>query len=116
VLPEGADEKKMTCSEILVSKDGKFVYTANRDLTEQKRDSISVLQVIEGGKLKWLQTVPAEVWIPRNINLTPSGKYLLVAGQRSDEVTVLKVDQEKGTLTFTGNRMSVPKAMCIVFP
>jgi len=114
-LPEGADKTEMSCSEIRVSKDGKFIYCANRDLTEAGRDSISVFSVGIEGKITRIQTIGAEVWIPRNLNLDPSGKWLLVAGQKSNNVPVFKVDTSTGKLSFTGNKIEVPKAMCIEF-
>ena len=115
VLPADGDGDKMTCSEIRISKDGKFLYTANRDLTEGKRDSVSVLSIASDGTLKHVQTAPAEAWIPRNINLSPSGDWLLVAGQNSNEVTSHKVDQKTGKITFSGHRAEVPRAMCITY-
>lgn len=115
VLPEGADGSEMSCSEIRVSQDGKFIYTANRDLTPQKRDSVSVFSVSGSGELTHVQTAPAKVWIPRNINLSPSGDWLLVAGQKSNEVTSHRIDKETGKITFSGNRAEVPTAMCINF-
>ena len=114
-LPEGADKTAMSCSEIRVSKDGKFIYCANRNLTETGRDSISVFSVGGGGKIARIQTIGAEVWIPRNINLDPSGKWLLVAGQKSNNVPVFKVDKTTGMLSYTGNKIEIPKAMCIEF-
>lgn len=115
VLPEGGDKASMTCSEIRVSQDGKFIYTANRDLTDQGRDSLTVLSVSGSGTLKHVETTPAAVWIPRNINLSPSGDWLLVAGQKSNEVTSHRIDRKTGRLTFSGERAEVPKAMCINF-
>lgn len=115
VLPKGSNKDNMTCSEIRVSQDGKFIYTANRDLTDQGRDSLTVLSVSETGKLKHLETTPAAVWIPRNINLSPSGDWLLVAGQKSNEVTSHRIDRKTGKLTFSGKRAEVPRAMCINF-
>lgn len=114
VLPEGATKDGMTCSEILVSPDGKFVYTANRDTAGKGRDSLSVLTVGEGGKLTLLQNVPAKVNIPRNINLSPDGKWLLVAGQKSGNVPVFAVGKD-GKLSPTDHEIKVPDAMCIVF-
>jgi len=114
-LKEGANKEKMSCSEIRVSKDGKFIYVANRDLKGEKRDSVSVLKVLEDGGVELVQVAPAEVWIPRNINLSPDGKWLLVAGQKSNEVTVFAVDPESGEIKFTGQRFEIPKAMCIEF-
>ncbi len=115
VFPEGAKMEKMSCSEIRVSSDGKFVYTANRDLTDQGRDSLTVFSVGGDGSLKHVETAPAAVWIPRNINLSPSGDWLLVAGQNSNEVTSHRIDRKTGKLTFSGKRAEVPKAMCINF-
>lgn len=114
-MPDGADKTKVTCSEIRVSKDGQFVYAANRDLTKQGRDSIAVFSVGEEGKLTRIQNIHAEVWIPRNINLDPSGQWLLVAGQRSNNVTVFRIDRTTGKLSFSGHHIEVPSAMCIEF-
>ncbi|MFT6178676.1 MAG: 6-phosphogluconolactonase [Paracoccaceae bacterium] len=115
VFSVGADGSKMSCSEIRVSGDGKFIYTANRDLTKAGRDSISVFAVAEDGSLKLVETAPAAVWIPRNINLSPSGDWLLVAGQNSNEVSSHRIDKKTGKLTYSGERAEVPKAMCINF-
>jgi len=115
VLGEGGDTSEMSCSEIRVSKDGKFLYTANRDLTKKGRDSVSVLAIADDGSLKHVQTAPAAVWIPRNINLSPSGDWLLVAGQSSNEVTSHRIDRKTGKLTYSGHRAEMPKAMCINF-
>ena len=109
-------EDKMSCSEILVSKDGRFVYTGNRDLNGPERDSVSVLAVQPDGTLKHLQTVSSGVWIVRNIALSPEGDYLLCSGQRSNQVTSIKVDTKTGKMTPTGHSTKVPKAMCVVFP
>lgn len=109
-------EDQISCSEILVSKDGKFVYTGNRDLNGKERDTVSVLAVQEDGTLKHLQTVPSGVWIVRNIALSPNGDYLLCSGQKSNEVTTIKVDTKTGKMTPTGNSIPVKAAMCVVFP
>lgn len=115
VLPEGADGEKMSCSEIRVSQDGRFIYTATRDLTDQKRDTITVFSVAADGSIKRTANTPAMVQIPRNINLSPSGKWLLVAGTRSHNVTSHRIAAQTGTLTHSGHQAAVPKAMCINF-
>lgn len=114
VFEDGQLRDEMTCSEILVSPDGRFVYTANRDVGGRGRDSLSVFSVLDGGRLAWLQNVPAEVSIPRNIKLSPDGRWLLVAGQESGGVPVFRVGTD-GRLRFSGHRASVPGAMCVVF-
>jgi 6-phosphogluconolactonase len=105
----------MSCSEIRVSQDGNFLYTANRDLTKEGRDSLTVLSVAQDGSLKHLETTPAAVWIPRNINLSPSGDWLLVAGQKSNEVTSHRINRKTGKISYSGKSAEVPKAMCINF-
>lgn len=114
-LADGKDKTKMSCSEIRISSDGRYAYVANRDLENKKRDSVSVFSIQEDGGLTLVQEAPAEIWIPRNITLSPSGKWLLAAGQKSDEISIFSVNQESGKLTFTGQKRSVPKAMCIAF-
>ncbi|MFC5051425.1 lactonase family protein [Rubritalea spongiae] len=114
-LEEGKDKSQMTCSEIRVSEDGKFVYAANRDLANKNRDSVSVFEVKTNGGLELVQVVGAEVWIPRNINISPDGKWLLVAGQKSDLVTVFSIDTETGQLEFTGHKVKIPSPMCVEF-
>jgi len=114
VLPDGEPIDGMTCSEILVSQDGSHVYTANRDTAGKGRDSLSLLLVGEGGLLTRSQTVPAEVEIPRNINLSPGGDWLLVAGQKAGGVPVFAVADD-GKLSFSKHRAELKSAMCIVF-
>ncbi len=114
-LPEGADPEKMSCSEIRIHPNGRFVTVANRDLTEAGRDSLSTFAIGEDGQLARVQTIGAEVWIPRNFELASSGRWLLVAGQRSSEVSVFGVDPATGELSFTGKKLALPTAMCVEF-
>ena len=115
-LKEGANKEDMSCSEIIVSKNGKYVYTGNRDLKSTDRDSVSLLAVQENGSLKHVQSVPSGVWIARNIALTPENDFILVSGQRSNQVTTIKVDTKTGKMTPTGKSIPVKAAMCVVFP
>ena len=50
---------------------------------------------------------------PRNFNFDPSGNYLLVANQNSDNVVVFKVDRKTGLLTDTGHRIDVGNPVCL---
>jgi 6-phosphogluconolactonase len=86
------------CSEVLVSKDGKFLYAGNR-----LHDSIAIFSIGNDGMLAYI----GEEWTrgnyPRSFNIEPSGKYLYCCNQRADNVAVFQVDAERGTLRFTGN-------------
>jgi len=113
-LDKGIDPDGMSCSEIRVHPDGKFLYAANRDVKGTGRDSISVFKVLEEGKLKRIQTIPAKVSVPRNIGVDPDGKWLLVAGQRSGNVPVFRIGKD-GRLKDNGNEVKVANAMCVEF-
>jgi 6-phosphogluconolactonase len=114
-LPDGTDLDDMTCSEIQVHGNGRTVYCANRDHTEQGRDSLTVFAVGADGALERVQTVAAAVRIPRHFALDPSGRWLLVAGQQSGAIAVFAVDAARGTLESTGKRVAMPAPMCVLF-
>lgn len=115
VLPEGESTAGMTCSEIVVSADGRHVYTANRDTAKQGRDSVSLLETAADGGLERRQTAAAGVSVPRNIGLDPTGRWLLVCGQESNEVAVLGVDAASGKLTGPVHVVKLDAPMCVTF-
>lgn len=98
------------CSEILVSKDGKFVYAGNR-----LHDSIGIFAVGEDGSLSYV----GEEWTrgnyPRSFNFGPSGDFLYCCNQRGDNIAVFKVDRASGGLNFTGHYVGVGNPSIIVF-
>ncbi len=121
-VPEGTDKEELSCAEIVVHPSGKFVYTSQRDLrTREKgspiaRNSLSVYKLVSEGKLERIQTVSAGVRIPRNFNLSSSGKWLLAGGQFSSDVQVFAVDEETGQLTAKGDPVACPgRPTCFVF-
>jgi 6-phosphogluconolactonase len=98
------------CSEILVSADGRFVYAGNR-----LHDSIGIFSITDNGKLSYL----GEEWTrgnyPRSFNFDPTGQFLLCCNQRGDNITVFRVDRQKGELKFTGHYTAVGNPSMIVF-
>ncbi|MGJ8725459.1 MAG: lactonase family protein [Roseibacillus sp.] len=121
-VPEGTDKEKLSCAEIVVHPNGKFVYTSQRDLQTRGenspvgRNSLSVYRVSQEGTIQRIQTISAGVRIPRNFNLDPTGKWLLAGGQSSQDVQVFSVDDKTGKLTVSGEPVACPgNPMCFVF-
>lgn len=107
-----AKETFNSASEILVHPNGKFVYSANRG-----HDSVTVYRADPAtGVMKVLEVESIRGAWPRNINLDPSGRWLLAAGANSNTISVFAVDQETGELAFSrGSVWNVPGCICVLF-
>ena len=97
-------------SEIMVSRDGRFVYAANR-----LHDGIACFSIGETGTL----TFVGEEWTrgdyPRSFNFDPTGHFLYSCNQRADAITAFRVDRKTGGLAFTGQFTPVGNPSIIVF-
>ncbi|HOY60215.1 MAG TPA: beta-propeller fold lactonase family protein, partial [Verrucomicrobiota bacterium] len=97
-------------SEILGSRDGRFVYAGNR-----LHDSIAIFAVDKTGELTFI----GEEWTrgdyPRSFNFDPTGRHLYSCNQRADNLTAFRVHRRSGRLTFTGHYTPVGNPSIIVF-
>jgi 6-phosphogluconolactonase (cycloisomerase 2 family) len=97
-------------SEIMVSRDGRFIYAANR-----LHDGIACFSISETGTL----TFVGEEWTrgdyPRSFNFDPAGNFLYSCNQRADVITTFRVDQKSGALSFTGQFTPAGNPSIIVF-
>lgn len=108
-MPAG-DTSFAGSADIHVSPDGKFLYASNRS----NSNSIAIYSVNEKkGTLTLITHQSVLGKTPRNFNFDPTGKFLLVANQNSDEMVIFKRDVNTGLLTDTGNRVSLGKPVCI---
>lgn len=97
-------------ADIHVSPDGKFLYCSNRGGS----NTIGILKIDENtGLLNWVGSQSTLGKTPRNFNFDPTGNYLLVANQNSDEIVIFKRNKETGLLSDSGKRISVPNPVCI---
>jgi len=97
-------------ADIHISPDGKFLYVSNRAAS----NTIAIFLINQNnGEVNLIAHQPTLGLTPRNFNFDPSGKFLLVANQNSDEIVIFKRDFNTGLLTDTGNRISVGKPVCI---
>jgi 6-phosphogluconolactonase len=97
-------------SEIAVSTDGKFLYSANR-----LHDSISICAIEAGGRLKRLGETSTMGDYPRHFCIDPSGNFLYVCNQKSDCITLFRRNHETGLLTFTGQYAAVGSPGILTF-
>jgi len=102
--------KFMGSADIHISPDGKFLYTSNRG----DANTISIFSIHESsGKLTYITSQDVLGKNPRNFCIEPSGNFLLVANQSSDEIVIFKRDKKTGKLTDSGKRIKVPTPVCL---
>lgn len=93
---------------IRISSDGKFVYASNRG-----HDSLAIFETDTDGKLTLVNYTPTEGETPRDFNLDPSEKYVIVGHQDSDNLTLFERNAEDGTLTLLEKDVEAPEVVCI---
>lgn len=97
-------------ADIHVSPDGRFLYCSNRG----QSNSIGIFSIDkETGMITLVDHQFTLGETPRNFNFDPTGKFLLVGNQNSDEIVIFSRDINTGLLKDTGNRISVGKPVCI---
>jgi len=97
-------------ADIHVSPDGKFLYASNRG----NENTLTIFSIdTNTGKLttKGYQSTLGKT--PRNFAIDPTGNYLLVANQATDNIVVFKRDKQTGLLHETGEQIKVPTPVCI---
>ena len=98
-------------AEIQLSHDGRFAYVSNRG-----HDSITTFAVnANTGKLTTIDNVVTGGKEPRDFKLDPSGAFLLVAHQISDDVIVFRIDQRTGKPEAPAAPVKVSKAVSLAF-
>lgn len=97
-------------ADIHVSPDGKFLYASNRGGS----NNIAIFSVdAKSGELRAIGHQPTLGNGPRNFNFDPTGNFLLVANQNTDEIVIFKRDKVTGLLNDTGKRIGVSKPVCV---
>jgi len=87
------------------------LYVSNRG-----HNSIAVFSVAEStGALVLDQVVSTDGDWPRNFSLDPTGRWLLVANQKSNSIIVFGRDGNNGRLTPTRQRIVIPSPVCLQF-
>lgn len=98
------------CSAIRFTPDGRLLMASNRG-----HDSITVFQVLQDGQLQAIAHNPTLGQTPRDFNITPNGKFVIVGNQDSNELRVFSLNAVTGLFSFTGCRLEIPSPVCVVF-
>ncbi len=102
---------KTSAADIHISADVKFLYATNRG----DANTISCFEIKKNGKLKWKQTTSTMGKGPRNFSIDPTGNFLLVAHQYTNNVVIFKIDKNTGILTDSGKKIELCSPVCLVF-
>jgi len=93
------------------SPDGNYLYVTNRGSV----NDITVFTVQTDGRLNYKASYPSGGKGPRDFAIDPTGNFLLVANQKSNEITVFKRDNISGLLSLLPKTIAVCSPVNIVF-
>ena len=110
ISTDGFDGAK-SGAEIALGRDGRFVYVENRG-----ENSLVVYRVnADTGELSLVQRIASGGDKPWGFGIDGSGRWLLVANQRSGKVNVFSIDTASGRLADTGQSADVTDASSVAF-
>jgi 6-phosphogluconolactonase len=109
--PDVSVQPNFSGAEILVHPSGKFIYATLRG-----HDSISVFSADrKTGRLAFVQNISAAGKIPRGLGIDPTGGWLIVANQKSDNVVEFAIDAATGKLTPTKTELKIGAPVDVKF-
>ncbi len=96
---------------IKISPDGKFLYVSDRGDV----NSITVYTILKDGSITKVEQVSTQGKGPRDFAIDPSGNFLLVGHQYTNEIVIFKRDKTTGKLTGTGKKIELCSPVGLVF-
>ncbi|WP_114939887.1 lactonase family protein [Mucilaginibacter endophyticus] len=111
MLPDGF-KGQTAGAAIHLSPDGRFLYASNRLETNE----INIYSVNpETGLLTFVARQATFGKNPRDFAIDPTGNFLIVANQNSDNMWVFKIDPNTGKLNQTGIKVDIGNPVCLKF-
>jgi len=111
LIPPDYHGPTSTGDDIVVDRTGRFAYATNRGYDCLCSFSIDP----KDGKLTLLARGSCGGKVPRHLALDPTEKWILIANQESDNITVLARDPKTGKVAETGKNFPLAKPQCLVF-
>lgn len=100
-----------SAADIHISPDGQFLYATNRG----SANDISCFRIQKNGLLKLVSRNSTFGKGPRNFAIDPSGNFLLVAHQYTNNIVVFRRDLTTGRLINTNQDILLCAPVCLVF-
>lgn len=107
-VPAGAPENM--AADIHIGADGGRLYVSNRG-----HNSIAAFDIRSDGALSLISSPPCNGKWPRNFAISPNGKFILVANQYSNEISVLPILDSTEVLGPAVSKTGITGASCIQF-
>jgi 6-phosphogluconolactonase len=121
LLPEGYHDPARACDTV-ITKDGRFVYFANRDNgkpIDPAKTNVNFIYSFRAdpatGGLTPIARTNSGGQTPRNFTLDPTERWMLVANQDSNLISVFARDPQTGALADKGKSYAAKAPMCILF-
>ena len=110
-LSESSINTDLGAAAIRVSACGKFIYTSMR------KDNTIRLFVFDPitESLSFIASYPTEGLTPRDFTIDATGKWLLVAHQDSDTISIFNVNSYNGTLSFHKTVNNIESPVCLAW-
>jgi 6-phosphogluconolactonase len=87
------DKRKVWAADIQITPNSKYLYS-----TERTTSKIALFTVAaDTGKLTYVANYATEIQ-PRGIRVDPRGQHLIASGEKSDRISVYRIDQTTGKL------------------
>lgn len=97
-------------ADIHISPDGKFLYASNRG--DENNIAIFAVSPVTGmlANVGYQSTLGTG---PRNFMIDPSGNFLLVANQKTNNIVIFRRNKFSGMLDATGKQIEIPSPVCL---
>ena len=103
--------EEIGAADIHISPDGKFLYASDRG----KANVIAIFSISTKGLLRFITRQSCGGKTPRNFVIDPSGNFLLVANQNSDQVILFMRNKKTGFLKKMPQIIHVGSPVCLKF-
>ncbi|MBF4505779.1 lactonase family protein [Flavobacterium sp. JLP] len=96
---------------IKISPDGNFLYVSDR----VDANAISVYKILKNGSIELVEQQSTLGKGPRDFAIDPTGNYLLVGHQYTNDIIIFKRDKTTGKLTDTGKKIELCSPVGLIF-